>query len=109
MVLAGGCVNVTAPDKPIVINLNISITQEVVYRLDNKAKALHPGQSGNILMRKLLPTFGLAAMLSVAMVAPASAQRDRLSGGASGRARRRAARWLSRHRRRRDAGTPRRW
>ena len=44
--LAGGCVNVTAPDKPIVINLNISITQEVVYRLDNKAKAIiqdHPG------------------------------------------------------------------
>ncbi|MDV3458423.1 YnbE family lipoprotein [Sphingomonas sp. HF-S4] len=38
--LAGGCVNVTAPDKPIVINLNISITQEVVYRLDNKAKTL---------------------------------------------------------------------
>lgn len=38
--LAGGCVNVTAPDKPIVINLNISITQEVVYRLDNKAKAI---------------------------------------------------------------------
>ena len=37
---AGGCVNVTAPDKPIVINLNISITQEVVYRLDNKAKSL---------------------------------------------------------------------
>ncbi|MDT8759334.1 YnbE family lipoprotein [Sphingomonas psychrotolerans] len=36
----GGCVNVTAPDKPIVINLNISITQEVVYRLDNKAKTL---------------------------------------------------------------------
>lgn len=36
----GGCVNVTAPDKPIVINLNISITQEVVYRLDNKAKEL---------------------------------------------------------------------
>ena len=40
VVLAGGCINVTAPDKPIVINLNISITQEVVYRLDNKAKAL---------------------------------------------------------------------
>lgn len=38
--LAGGCINVTAPDKPIVINLNISITQEVVYRLDNKAKSL---------------------------------------------------------------------
>nr|WP_256924116.1 YnbE family lipoprotein [Sphingomonas sp. IBVSS2] len=40
VMLAGGCVNVTAPDKPIVINLNISITQEVVYRLDNKAKAI---------------------------------------------------------------------
>jgi len=40
VLLAGGCVNVTAPDKPIVINLNISITQEVVYRLDNKAKAI---------------------------------------------------------------------
>ena len=40
MSVMGGCVNVTAPDKPIVINLNISITQEVVYRLDNKAKTL---------------------------------------------------------------------
>ncbi len=35
-----GCVNVTAPDKPIVINLNINITQEVVYRLDGEAKTL---------------------------------------------------------------------
>lgn len=40
LVPLGGCINVTAPDKPIVINLNISITQEVVYRLDNKAKAI---------------------------------------------------------------------
>ena len=39
-VLLGGCVNVTAPDKPIVINLNISVTQEVVYKLDNQAKSL---------------------------------------------------------------------
>ncbi|MEZ0495655.1 YnbE family lipoprotein [Sphingomonas sp. IW22] len=36
----GGCVNVSAPDKPIVINLNISITQEVVYKLDGEAKSL---------------------------------------------------------------------
>jgi len=36
----GGCVTVNAPDKPIVINLNISITQEVVYRLDGEAKSL---------------------------------------------------------------------
>ncbi|MDF2604335.1 MAG: YnbE family lipoprotein [Sphingomonas sp.] len=41
MVLAtGACVNVSAPDKPIVINLNISVTQEVVYRLDSEAKSL---------------------------------------------------------------------
>jgi hypothetical protein len=36
----GGCVNVSAPDKPIVINLNINVTQEVVYRLDNEAKSV---------------------------------------------------------------------
>lgn len=30
----GGCVTVSAPDKPIVIELNINIRQEVVYRLD---------------------------------------------------------------------------
>ena len=38
--LLGGCVNVSAPDKPIEINLNIRVTQEVIYRLDNSAKAL---------------------------------------------------------------------
>ena len=31
--MAGGCISVTAPDKPIVIELNINITQEVIYRL----------------------------------------------------------------------------
>lgn len=36
----GGCINVSAPDKPIEINLNISVTQEVVYRLDGEAKSL---------------------------------------------------------------------
>ncbi len=35
-----GCVTVEAPEKPIVINLNINIKQEVVYRLDGDAKAL---------------------------------------------------------------------
>jgi hypothetical protein len=35
-----GCVQVSAPDKPIEINLNINVTQEVVYRLDNEAKSL---------------------------------------------------------------------
>lgn len=33
----GGCVTVEAPDKPIVIELNINITQEVIYRLAEDA------------------------------------------------------------------------
>lgn len=32
-----GCVNVSAPDKPIVIELNINIRQEVIYRLAEDA------------------------------------------------------------------------
>ncbi len=41
-----GCVNVTAPDKPIVINLNINVTQEVVVRLDKDAKDLIKSKPG---------------------------------------------------------------
>ena len=41
-----GCISVTAPDKPIQINLNISVTQEVVYRLDNQAKSLIQSNPG---------------------------------------------------------------
>lgn len=33
LVALGGCVQVTAPDKPIVIELNVNIRQEVIYRL----------------------------------------------------------------------------
>jgi hypothetical protein len=40
VLVSSGCVNVTAPDKPIEINLNINVTQQVVYRLDNQAKTL---------------------------------------------------------------------
>ncbi|GAC1612842.1 MAG: hypothetical protein NVS3B27_08170 [Novosphingobium sp.] len=29
----GGCISVKAPDKPIVIELNINIKQEVIYKL----------------------------------------------------------------------------
>ena len=32
MVLSG-CISVAAPDKPIIIELNINIKQEVIYRL----------------------------------------------------------------------------
>jgi hypothetical protein len=31
--LLPGCISLQAPDKPIVIELNINITQEVIYRL----------------------------------------------------------------------------
>lgn len=34
----GGCVNVTAPAEPIVIELNINIKQEVLYRLVDSAQ-----------------------------------------------------------------------
>ena len=39
LVLAGlgGCINVTAPDKPIEINLNINVKQEVVVKLQKDA------------------------------------------------------------------------
>ena len=33
----GGCISVNAPDKPIVIELNINIKQEVIYRLSKDA------------------------------------------------------------------------
>ena len=32
-----GCVSVNAPDKPIVIELNVNIKQEVIYRLAQDA------------------------------------------------------------------------
>lgn len=35
--LATGCVTVNAPSEPIVIELNINITQEVIYRLAEDA------------------------------------------------------------------------
>ena len=35
----GGCVNVTAPDKPIVIELTVNIRQEVIYRLAADAES----------------------------------------------------------------------
>jgi hypothetical protein len=43
MVLIGslsGCVQVAAPDKPIEINLNINIRQEVVVRLQEDVRDL---------------------------------------------------------------------
>ena len=42
----GGCVQVSAPDKPIEINLNINIKQEILYKLDGDAKKLIEQNSG---------------------------------------------------------------
>ena len=39
LTMLGGCVNVTAPDKPIVIELNVNIRQEVIYRLAADAES----------------------------------------------------------------------
>lgn len=36
--MLSGCISVTAPDKPIVIELNINIKQEVIYRLAEDAR-----------------------------------------------------------------------
>ncbi|MEM9500448.1 MAG: YnbE family lipoprotein [Pseudomonadota bacterium] len=37
MVMLTGCINVAAPEEPIVIELNINIRQEVIYRLAEDA------------------------------------------------------------------------
>ena len=35
--MLSGCISVSAPDKPIIIELNINIKQEVIYRLSADA------------------------------------------------------------------------
>jgi len=44
--LLGGCISVKAPDKPIVIELNINIRQDVVYRLAQDAQSTIESNSG---------------------------------------------------------------
>jgi hypothetical protein len=44
--LSAGCVQVAAPDKPIEINLNINIRQEVVVRLQQDVKNLIQNNPG---------------------------------------------------------------
>ena len=43
---SAGCVQVSAPDKPIEINLNINIRQEVVVRLQQDVKQLIQNNPG---------------------------------------------------------------
>lgn len=42
----GGCVQVSAPDRPIEINLNINIRQEVVVRLQEDVRELIENNPG---------------------------------------------------------------
>ena len=42
----GACVQVTAPERPIEINLNINIRQEVVVRLQQDARELIENNEG---------------------------------------------------------------
>lgn len=39
LVPLAGCITLEAPDEPIVIELNINITQEVIYRLADDAES----------------------------------------------------------------------
>ena len=39
-IFSAGCVQVTAPDKPIEINLNVNVKQEVLVRLQRDAQEL---------------------------------------------------------------------
>lgn len=42
----GGCVQVSAPERPIEINLNINIRQEVVVRLTEDVRELRQREPG---------------------------------------------------------------
>ena len=44
--MLGGCVQVSAPERPIEINLNITIRQEVVVRLQDDARQLIERERG---------------------------------------------------------------
>ena len=37
VLVSSGCVNISAPDKPIEINLNVNIKQEVIVKLQKDA------------------------------------------------------------------------
>jgi hypothetical protein len=39
-ICVAGCINIKAPDKPIEINLNVNIKQEVVVKLQKDAQDL---------------------------------------------------------------------
>ena len=62
--LLAGCVQVSAPEKPIEINLNINIRQEVVVRLqqrDDRAADRHRGAVEGVHVRRPAPALGPVA------------------------------------------------
>jgi hypothetical protein len=48
MALASGCVQVRAPDKPIEINLNVTIKQEVTLKLSKDVEDLVKTNPGGV-------------------------------------------------------------
>ena len=44
--MAAGCISVNAPDKPIVIELNINIKQEVLYKIQQDVENTIEQNSG---------------------------------------------------------------
>lgn len=46
LAVLGGCVQVSAPEKPIQISLDINIRQEVIVRLTEDVEALRREQPG---------------------------------------------------------------
>ena len=65
-----GCISVKAPDKPIEINLNVNIKQEVVVRLQRDAPDLAAVNVGDAKMK----TKAIIAALALGMATLASAQ-----------------------------------
>ena len=47
MAMLPGCIQVSSPEKPIEINLNINIRQEVVVRLTEDVRELRERQPGD--------------------------------------------------------------
>jgi hypothetical protein len=110
-----GCISVTAPDKPIVIELNINIKQEVIYRLaadaatrSTRTRTYSDGHHDEDSPTRMPHPFS-AAGLSRSRLArlPPSAARSGLCRGARRRPGGREDGWLPRRGRRGHAGAAR--
>ena len=80
--MVAGCVSVKAPDKPIVIELNINIKQEVVYKLDKGVTDLRGHLLYALPEAESIPiALTINELLTNAVKQSPSAQAIRLHGG----------------------------